>query len=46
MKYSTVYWFVINFSCHSRYKRFQKAFMLAVDIGAADLFMVCTFFFK
>ena len=27
--------------CFFRYKRFEKAFMLAVDVGAADLFMVC-----
>ena len=27
---------IVNF----RYKRFEKAFLLAVDIGAKDLFMV------
>lgn len=28
-----------------RYKRFEKAFLLAVDIGAKDLFMVrCSYF--
>jgi len=31
-------WF--SLSVVIRYKRFEKAFLLAVDIGAKDLFMV------
>lgn len=29
-----------SFNLYYRYKRFEKAFLLAVDIGAKDLFMV------